>query len=978
MNLDLSQFTSPVFIQAVARDKYGNKVISEVEQLYPLDSDKDQAPDHIEQATCSDPYNADSDGDGLSDGLEMGIETGQQLSSPCSPDSDGDGIDDGFEYEKGWDLQGFDIGELNDQSISHWAEYAQAQAILADANGEAVVSGEHVLDVTDKEAFGYTGLIPSGDQSMTFMYWVKFKTLDSRYQLSGVNDGDDHRLYVGLDHGRPTFGAGSDWDTELDKVEVDQWLHLAVVFDKASHERIFYLNGREISRETYVEFQWDSLRSLLVGAMNRLEGASDFQDARLNDVQVWSRALDGSDIQGYMVVPPRAGEGDLMAYYDFSRYRGLWVENVATGTFDMKLSELKLMAPAEVETDHDGDGLSDTFELSTCSDPYNADSDGDGLSDGLEMGIETGQHLSDPCSPDSDGDGIDDGFEYEKGWDLQGFDIGDLNDQSISHWAEYAQAQAILADANGEAVVSGEHVLDVTDKEAFGYTGFMPSGDQSMTFMYWVKFKTLDSRYQLSGVNDGDDHRLYVGLDHGRPTFGAGSDWDTELDKVEVDQWLHLAVVFDKASHERIFYLNGREISRETYVEFQWDSLRSLLVGAMNRLEGASDFQDARLNDVQVWSRALDGSDIQGYMVVPPRAGEGDLMAYYDFSRYRGLWVENVATGTFDMKLSELKLMAPAEVETDHDGDGLSDTFELSTCSDPYNADSDGDGLSDGLEMGIETGQHLSDPCSPDSDGDGIDDGFEYEKGWDLQGFDIGDLNDQSISHWAEYAQAQAILADANGEAVVSGEHVLDVTDKEAFGYTGFMPSGDQSMTFMYWVKFKTLDSRYQLSGVNDGDDHRLYVGLDHGRPTSGAGSDRDTESDKVEVDQWLHLAVVFDKASRERIFYLNGREISRDNWVEFQGDSLRSLLVGAMNRLEGASDFQDALLDDVQVWSRALDGSDMQGYMGVPPRAGESDLMAYYNFSRYRGLWVENVATGKFDMKLSDTDIIKTKTDEK
>jgi hypothetical protein len=142
------------------------------------------------------------------------------------------------------------------------------------------------------------------------------------------------------------------------------------------------------------------------------------------------------------LTPPQAGEAELLAYYDFSRSRGLWVENVATGEFDMKLSEPDLLSTQEAKSDSDGDGLSDAFELSSCSDPNNADSDGDGLSDGIEMGAETGRYLSDPCNSDTDGDGIDDAYEYAQGWDIQHFDITALNEQGFNHWSEYAQAQA--------------------------------------------------------------------------------------------------------------------------------------------------------------------------------------------------------------------------------------------------------------------------------------------------------------------------------------------------------------------------------------------------------------------------------------------------------------------------------------------------------------------------------------------------------
>ncbi|WP_390503145.1 LamG-like jellyroll fold domain-containing protein [Vibrio harveyi] len=977
MSLDLSSNVSPLFIQVVARNKYGQKFTSSIKKLVPLDSDEDHLPDHLELSICSDPNNADSDGDGLSDGIEMGAETGRYLGDPCKSDTDGDGIDDAYEYAQGWNLQDFDVAEVNEQGLSHWEEYAKAQSKLAESNGKAVISGEHVLDVTDKKAFAYTGFIPSSKQAMTLMYWVKFKTLNERYQLSGAHDGQDHRFYVGLKSSSPIIGVGKGNSTWEEQVRANQWVHLAVVYDDSTREQVLYVSGREVKRERAPTFKGNSVRSLLFGAVHKATGASNFQDARLDDIQVWSRALDSSDVQSYMLTPPQAGEAELLAYYDFSRYRGLWVENVATGAFDMKLSESGLLAVREAEPDSDGDGLSDAFELSSCSDPNNADSDGDGLSDGVELGAKSGRYLSDPCSSDTDGDGIDDAYEYAQGWNLQDFDVAEVNEQGLSHWEEYAKAQSKLAESNGKAVISGEHVLDVTDKKAFAYTGFIPSSKQAMTLMYWVKFKTLNERYQLSGAHDGQDHRFYVGLKSSSPIIGVGKGNSTWEEQVRANQWVHLAVVYDDSTREQVLYVSGREVKRERAPTFKGNSVRSLLFGAVHKATGASNFQDARLDDIQVWSRALDSSDVQSYMLTPPQADEAELLAYYDFSRYRGLWVENVATGAFDMKLSESGLLAVREAEPDSDGDGLSDAFELSSCSDPNNADSDGDGLSDGVELGAKSGRYLSDPCSSDTDGDGIDDAYEYAQGWNLQDFDVAEVNEQGLSHWEEYAKAQSKLAESNGKAVISGEHVLDVTDKKAFAYTGFIPSSKQAMTLMYWVKFKTLNERYQLSGAHDGQDHRFYVGLKSSSPIIGVGKGNSTWEEQVRANQWVHLAVVYDDSTREQVLYVSGREVKRERAPTFKGNSVRSLLFGAVHKATGASNFQDARLDDIQVWSRALDSSDVQSYMLTPPQAGEAELLAYYDFSRYRGLWVENVATGEFDMKLSELNIIKTKTNE-
>ena len=47
-------------------------ILSLAYQFVPLDSDGDLIPDHVEDRTCTDYLSSDTDGDGLSDGLEMG------------------------------------------------------------------------------------------------------------------------------------------------------------------------------------------------------------------------------------------------------------------------------------------------------------------------------------------------------------------------------------------------------------------------------------------------------------------------------------------------------------------------------------------------------------------------------------------------------------------------------------------------------------------------------------------------------------------------------------------------------------------------------------------------------------------------------------------------------------------------------------------------------------------------------------------
>ena len=134
--------------------------------------------------------------------------------------------------------------------------------------------------------------------------------------------------------------------------------------------------------------------------------------------------------------------------------------------------------------------------------------------------------------------------------------------------------------------------------------------------------------------------------------------------------------------------------------------------------------------------------------------------------------------------------------------------------------------------------------------------------------------------------KAQLALAQANEEPVVSGEHLLDVTDREAFAYTGIVPLDQQSITLMYWVKFKTLGRGNQFSGVDDDGNHRLYVGVNSGEPITGVGNSKTStyKVNKVEADQWVHLAAVFDAPSRESVLYVNGQEVKKARYTKFIG----------------------------------------------------------------------------------------------
>ena len=80
----------------------------------------------------------------------------------------------------------------------------------------------------------------------------------------------------------------------------------------------------------------------------------------------------------------------------------------------MVVDYVRIFEPSEspANLDSDSDGLTEEYELSIGTDPYDSDSDDDGLDDGREIELGT-----DPTSFDSDGDGFGDGSEVAAGTD---------------------------------------------------------------------------------------------------------------------------------------------------------------------------------------------------------------------------------------------------------------------------------------------------------------------------------------------------------------------------------------------------------------------------------------------------------------------------------------------------------------------------------------------------------------------------------
>lgn len=121
----------------------------------------------------------------------------------------------------------------------------------------------------------------------------------------------------------------------------------------------------------------------------------------------------------------------------------------------------------------------------------------------------------------------------------------------------------------------------------------------------------------------------------------------------------------------------------------------------------------------------------------------------------------------YDNGLNPLSANGPNGAGGDPDGDGRTNLQEQTAGTNPVVADTDGDGLSDGQEAGLGTN-----PLNKDTDGDGLPDGWEVAKGLlprDATGVNgaTGDFDGDTLTNAQELAAGtHPKMADTDGDGL--------------------------------------------------------------------------------------------------------------------------------------------------------------------------------------------------------------------
>ncbi|MCU0779578.1 MAG: immunoglobulin domain-containing protein, partial [Akkermansiaceae bacterium] len=456
---DLDGSSDPLDINPLTDDSDGDgiKDLVEVASNYPADtggphpgqtatsltdadSDEDGVLDgneDVNQNGLLDPGEAnpvvwDTDGDGLSDGQEIGLAAPQAAAhtdtewfvadadpntrtSPVDLDSDEDGIPDATED--------------NTDPINGRRDGSETDAALFDSDRDGLSDGLEI---------GLTAPVnPAATNMAKFQADAdpakKTDPLVADTEHDGLIDGLEDRNANGrVDAGETDpLNPDSDGDglTDGEEVNIYKSNPLALHSDQdglSDSDEVKVFRTSPASNDTDGDGLWDGA-DVVVGGITHRGERTYHTDARVADTDR-DGLLDGFEVTGWSIT--------------------------VNGT-------AKTVSSDPTRPDTDADGLADGREYAKRSDPQSADTDGDGLTDVAEVE----QHRSNPTEVDQDGDGLSDALEVRLGTstiltDSDGDGLADgEEDGNHNGVVDLCETDPAKRDSDGDGIIDSNEIL---------------------------------------------------------------------------------------------------------------------------------------------------------------------------------------------------------------------------------------------------------------------------------------------------------------------------------------------------------------------------------------------------------------------------------------------------------------------------------------------------------------------------------------
>ncbi len=441
------------------------------------DSDGDGLTDAVEKALGSDPFDADSDDDGVIDGKEIDFDKdtdGDGLINVLDPDSDNDGLFDGT--EEGLDCSNPATDPKKHRCVADADTATKTDPLKKDTDGGGVSDGSEDANLNGKLDTGETDPTTGhGADDSTVVDTDKDGLSDALEKTLGSDpndaDTDDDGVTDGAEANPSDDGDGDGLNDVLD-VDSDN----DALYD-GTEQGYDCKNPATDTKKHHCIPDADTGTTRTSSLLKDTDGGG---------------ASDGSEDSNRNGVVD-AGETDPTKGH---------------GADDGSV------------VDTDKDGLSDALEKTLHSNPADADTDDDGVLDGKEANPgddRDGDGLIDVLDPDSDDDGLFDGTEVGNACADPSTDIGkkhcrpDLDTKTTTN--------PLLKDTDGGGMSDGSEDPNLDGKQDTGETDPTKGhGSDDASVVDTDKDGLSDALEATLGSNpkdaDSDDDGLLDGLEH--------------------------------------------------------------------------------------------------------------------------------------------------------------------------------------------------------------------------------------------------------------------------------------------------------------------------------------------------------------------------------------------------------------------------------------------------------------------------------
>lgn len=600
----------------------------------------------------TDPTNADTDHDGLIDGLEGVLSSSSRHTDPTNPDTDGDGLGDMQEILLGTNPRDCDTDH---DLVSDGEEYFKfhTDPFQADSDHDGLSDYEELFvwhtnpHLKDSDGDGIT----DGQEVYTFDTDPMNKDTDN----DGLTDTEE------LFHYRTDpCNPDTDMDGLTDYQEIKIYLTDPLNWD-TDGDSITYPN--EFGEMTWPMSDGDEVNKYGTDPAHGdtdKDGLSDAMELYLGSGKIPLRVTEPIKLNA--TNPDTDNDGLLDG-------QELRIANTTSIVYPyIGFMPYSFYGTSPVNPDSDADGLTDFEEVNgtltgsrsfaeegakfnyTGSMANRWDTDGDGLGDGDEVFY----HGTDPQKNDTDGDGLLDCYETT------------MNDTG-----DGVQSEIYYARQSVGLIVAG------SPNASFSYFRVRPLVGQGVLFDASTSYDTdgTISTYHWDFGDGTSDTTMEVSQSHVFTTYGTYNVTLTVVDNDGLNSTVKVAVTVRLGT----WALNP---------DSDWDFLPD---GYETNQTITRRVHDQYGMDLNPTSPDVNGNGVlDGYEIDLDGDGLTDGEEFFIFK-------------TYTSKLQGAAI-APGYLNPDSDGDGLTDGVEVYEFhTNPANPDTDGDGYPDGIEVALGT-----------------------------------------------------------------------------------------------------------------------------------------------------------------------------------------------------------------------------------------------------------------------------------